>query len=39
MFPHMLCDSVNIFEETDMTELIYLVMTDGLDLQLFLDIL
>ena len=35
----MLCDSVDIFEETDMAQLVYLIMTDGLDLQLFLDIL
>ncbi len=31
MLAHMLYHTVNIFEITDMTQLVYFIMTDGLE--------
>ena len=32
MFAHMLCDAVDVLKETYMAELVYLIMTNGLNL-------
>ena len=38
MLSHMLCDTMNVLKETDMAQLIYFVVSNCLDLELFLDI-
>ncbi len=38
MLSHMLCDTMNVLKETDMAQLIYFVVSNRLDLELFLDI-
>ena len=39
MLTHMLNHTVNILKETDMTKLVYLIVTNGLMLHLILDII